>query len=226
MKNLLLPIKPLRLGKLKAIYEDQLIRFYKCIINPNAHKLEKMHLSEDEKYALHFRNFNPNLLNLYDDCQSEIKALIKLGKKKNTEVIKDVFFKGRHIKSTNFFCLQDDSNLDSDLRKNAHMNVFTNEQVANAWFGRAANNFSLIERKKAEKIASIIFDEKTTPKHTKLIYSRLDKYPFQYILADEYGDDETAMCSGPAQKYCEKIKARDDVLDKSNAFYKSFADQV
>lgn len=212
--------------EIEAIFKEKLIRFYKQVINPNVKKLQTMNLSQEEKFALRYRNLNPKTLILFDDAFIEVMKLIREGKKKDDETIKNFFFKGRWANITHWYAFQDDNRLDSDIRKNAFISVFTDKQVANAFFGRTANSFTPLEKKRAEAVINAVFSEETAPKHAKLIYSRLEKNKFSYIVADEYPDKDVQMCSKSVREYCKKIAAKENNFDTSNPFFSKFMENL
>lgn len=210
----------------EEMFKTKLIRFYKYVIGPKVKILQSMELSQEEKYALIYRNLNPRVLIIFDDALTEVMSLLKEGKKQKDESLKNFFFKGRHANITHWYAFQDDNRLDSEIRKGAHISVFTGKQVALAYFTRPANNFSLLEKKKAEIIINTIFSEETAHKHTKLIYSRLDRNKFQYIVADEYADDDIQMCSKIVRKLCKKSEKKGENFDFSNPYFQRFKEGV
>jgi hypothetical protein len=215
-----------KIAEIEDVFKEKLIKFYKQVINPNARKLERESLDQEEKFALRYRNLNVRSLMVFDDAMTEILALIKAGKKANDETIKNFFFKGRHANISHWYAFQDDKGLDTDIRKNAHISVFTDKQVALAYFSRAANSFSAQEKKRAEAVINTIFDEDKCSKYAKLVYYRLDKHKFQYIIADEYEDKEVQMCSKPVRDFCKKVELKGENFDKSNPYFQKFAEQL
>lgn len=214
-----------RRKEITEIFEDKLIRFYKQVINPNVRRLENMNLDDKERYALKYRNFNPRILVIFDDAMTEIMKLIREGKKKEDEVIKNFFFKGRHCFITHMYTFQDDCKLDSDIRKNAFFSFFTSKQVALSFFTRAANSFAPQERKRAEAVINAVFTEENEQKHMKLVYARNDhKHKFQYVIGDEHESFE--MCGNLVRDFCSKACAKGTNFDTSNPFFQKFADRV
>lgn len=204
--------------EIEEIFKEKVIKFYKYVINPNAKKLQNMDLSQEEKYALKYRNLNPKALILFDDASTEIISLIKLGKKNKDETIKNFFFKGRWANITHWYAIHDDTGLDSDIRKNAFKSIFTDKQTALGFFNRSANSFSAIEKKRAEAVINVIFS-KEAPPFAKLMYSRLDKNNFQYVVAKEYADSEVQLCSKTVRDFCEKIANKEKLLESSTNPY-------
>jgi len=213
--------------EINTIFKEKLVHFYKQVINPNAKKLQSMDLSKEEKFALRYRFLNAKVLAIFDDAYTEIMKLLREGRKKGNETIKNFFFRGRHANITHWYGFQDDNKLDTEVRKNAFLSIFTNQQVALSYFNRPANSFSLQEKKRAEAAINVVFDEELMgTKHAKLVYSRLDKYSFQYIISDEHEDKEIKMCSKAVREYCHKIKSKDSNFDMNNPYYQRFADAI
>lgn len=215
-----------KLEEIESIFEKKLISFYKGIINANIDKLKKMDLSQEEKYAIRYRNLNPRMLIIFDDAFTEVMQVINEGKKKKNQVIENFFFKGRHANISHWYAFQDDNRLNSEIRKNAHLSIFTDIQVALSYFTRAANSFPMSEKKKAETVINTIFSRDHAPEHAKLIYNRLDKNKFYYIVAGDYKDEDVQMCSSTVREYCQKISARNDNFDKNNPYFRSFQDNL
>lgn len=212
--------------EIELLFKEKLICFYKQIIIPNIKKLQQMNLTQEERFALRYRNLNAKTLIMFDDAFTEVMKLIREGRRKEDETIKNFFFKGRHANITHWYAFQDDNRLDSDIRKNAHISVFTDKQVALAYFSRGANSFSLQEKKRAEAVINTVFDEEKAPKFAKLIYSRLDKNKFYYIVADEYEDKEVQMCSTVVKEYCKKIASKEGNFDTTNPYFQLFQGQI
>lgn len=195
-------------------YQKALIENYKSMISENIEFLKKSELTEEEERVLKFINYIPDILVIFDDAATEIKALVRKGKKDNNNVIADFFFKGRHFNITHFYSFQDDSNLDTEIKKNAFISIFTTEQVANAFFGRASNNFNKDLVWKAQLCASKVFkeDDEKIKSHRKLVYIRLDN-SLKYYTANMCGHFK--MCSESVWKYCEIAESDSDKKPKT-----------
>ncbi len=204
-------------------YKQMMIKFYKQnVIIPNRKQLLGMALNKTEKVAMKFLSYNPRLLVIFDDAMTEIKSILKDGKKKNDNALKDFFFKGRWAYITHFYCFQDDVNIDSDIKKNAFYSVFTDSNVASAFFNRSATNFGPQDKARATQAIQEIFTGENKKKHVKLIFSRMDSQQLQYITADLHGSFK--MCSKLVRKYCESIEAAENNVSKDNAHFKRFMD--
>ena len=67
---------------------------------------------------------------------------------------------------------QDDILLDSQLRKNAFINIFTTEIVMNAYFNRSSNSFTTGDKKSAERAGKTVFTNNKDCKYRKVIYMK------------------------------------------------------
>lgn len=220
-------VRRAKTDEIEELFKNKTVRFYKHVIRPHVSSLlQSGNLTNEEKYALRYIDFNPRLLIIFDDSTVEILNIIKEGKKKvkgevskDNEVIKHFFFKGRWANITHWYAFHDDNHLDTDVRKNAFYSIFCDKQVALAWFTRQANNFTLMEKKRAEAVINAVFDEKVSPKFAKLVYSRLEK-KFYYLVADKVPDFQ--MCSDTVRKYCEKVARRGMAMDRNNPYLSKF----
>lgn len=218
-------IRKSRLDELGVKHNKNLTQFYKSIIEQRRELLMQMHLSKDELLTVKYLNFNPSLLIVFDDAMTEIMTLIKKGRQTNDNVILDFFFKGRWAHITHFYAFQDDNRLESEIKKNSFFSVFTNPNVATAFFGRSATNFSKQDRARADAAIKAVFaeDEEGGQKHRKLVYNRLDtKNPFQYTIANLH--DGFNMCSKSVRQYCKRIAKEEEQVEKNNPYLKRFSD--
>jgi len=210
-------------------FQRLLLLYYKKVIGKHTERLRGQmgRLTEDEQHSLKFLWFNPRMLVIFDDAMTEIMKIIKTGRSKSGErddTIKNFFFKGRHSFITHFYLLQDDANIDSDIRKNAFYSVFTSPQTARSFFDRSANSYTKEEKLEANAAISTIFSEENEGLHYKLIYSRLDPQHFHYTAFPLSGAFK--MCSENVWKYCQRIVKEDGKLDEQNPFYRHFAQQL
>lgn len=218
--------KKVKTEQIEDIFKNEIIGLYKIVIKKNINDLHKMNLTQEEKFALRYIGLNPRTLVLFDDALVEVMKLIRDGQKTEDETIKNFFFKGRWANITHWYAFQDDCKLNSDIRKNAFISIFTDKQVAMGFFKRPANSFTPLEQKRAEAVINTVFSEETAPKFAKLIYSRLDKNKFYYIVADEHPDSDIQMCSDLTRAYCQKIENENDKFDVTNPYYQKFKDNL
>jgi hypothetical protein len=202
--------------------DSRLKQIYKTIIKKNIDRLNASLLTEEEKYCIKFINFNPHMMIVLDDCAAYVS---KWGK---NETINRLFFESRHIYVTSFYTMQDDKKLETGIRKNTYLNVFTDANCAISFFINVANSFSKDEKKTANLIANSIFqpNEYGIPNYKKMIYCRKDTTnKFRYILVDkQYVMGTFRMGSQYLWDLCERIPEDDHktTLSKDNQFYAAF----
>ncbi len=166
-------------------------KLYKASIRNNKVSLEKnSSLTKTQQAALQFLDVNPNVLLIFDDCASTFKKLYK-----KTTAIKEIFYEGRWYNFTTIISAQDDKEIDSELRKNALISVFTTAQAATANFERASNGYPKHEKLRAKVCTETVFkqDENDVKHFQKLVYMQTESDPFRYTIADMY--DEFRMGS-------------------------------
>jgi energy-coupling factor transporter ATP-binding protein EcfA2 len=201
--------KKIKLKELEDVHKKSLIEFYKKIINRYRNQIMNNQSLQIKFDDIEFKiikciNINPNFLLILDDCAYNANVWSKYIE------IKEIFMNGRHHKITFMISFQDDKLLDSGLRKNAFINIFTTEIVCNAFFQRSANNFTKQEKNRITKLANCIFnDPKLKDKnYKKLVYIK-DKNPnVYYILADYI--ENFKFGSGYLHNLCNKVKRKDD----------------
>lgn len=168
--------------EIKEKHTRNIIALYKTTIKKYESDLANMDLTNDEKYALKYLRFNPNILLILDDCASSIQAV---GKDK---AIKELFYEGRHYCITSIYTMQDDKKLLPGVRINTFRNFFTDSNCAINFFSAKANGFTSKDKKNANKIAETLLAESKVKKrrnYKTMVFSRLDAPRFKYILADE-----------------------------------------
>lgn len=189
------------------IRDRHLFLLYKTCIRKNKVTLENIqNLSQQEQCCVNYVDFVPNVMIIYDDCASKFKKWVK-----ESTIIKEMFYNGRHYYITQLITLQDDKEIESELRKNAVVSIFTTAQSASANFTRAANSYPKPVKLRAELCIKRIFtnDPHTIGKnYKKLIYfQNNDIDPFMYTIADLYQSFRIG---------CESAWALDKKIDDSN----------
>jgi hypothetical protein len=195
---------------LRRLYKTT-IRFHKVTLENN----QKLH--KTEKAALSFLDFNPNIMLILDDCASTFKKLYK-----KSSAIKEIFYEGRHYFITTIISAQDDKEIDSELRKNTTVSVFTTAQSATSNFERSSNGYPKHEKNKAKTCIESVFkqQENDVTHFQKLVYIQGDADPFKYTIADLY--DDFKMGSLPMWQYSEKIKSHKNLLNKNNPLFDKY----
>lgn len=203
------PTKKKSKEKIKKTSENCLKKLYKQTIHTNRIKLEtEYELSKNEKSVIKFLYINPNFMLILDDCGNIFKTFCK----KNPELMKDIFYNGRHNHFTTIISAQDDKEIESEFRKNAHVSIFTTEQITNANFTRSSNNFSKQEKNKSALVANAVFKQDANEdKHfRKLVYIQSENDPFYYMEATLREDFQ--MCDPHIWKYIENLPKKVDNL--------------
>lgn len=170
--------------KIEKTQATHLKKLYKNYVRKYKTTLECIKdLTPDEICCINYLDFNPSLLIIYDDCAANFKSWVK-----SSTSIKEIFYNGRHYNITQIISVQDDKEIDSELRKNALISIFTTERSATSNFERKSNNYQKDEVKYAAICSKKIFDindygmEKN---FRKLIYMlNAGNKPFQYTIAD------------------------------------------
>lgn len=206
--------KKIKLKELDDLHKKSLTEFYKKIINKYRTQIitnpnYQRRFDDIEFKIIKCININPNFLLILDDCAYNANVWSKYIE------IKEIFMNGRHHKITFMISFQDDKLLDSGLRKNAFINIFTTEIVCNAFFQRAANNFTKQEKNKMAKLSNFVFnDPKLKDKNYKKFVYIKDKNPsVYYILADFV--DEFKFGSDFLHDLCDKVKKKNDAEEES-----------
>jgi len=203
--------------KIKDFVEsiDAVLKQYiKVNIAPLRNKLladfaaKKEGLSDDVFTALKFLDFNPRILIIFDDCQTELAELLK-SEKKNIEAVaalKNIFSRGRHSFITSIFICQDDIVFKQWMRKGIKNNIITSRAMASTFFqrtGTAANAEGPTRKLALKVIEKMFIDEKD---HRKLLFRPeiSGNAGFSWTLACETGLFTTG--SRIVRKFSEKIQ--------------------
>lgn len=191
-------------SKLDAAHDKNLIAFYKKIISKNIRYLDSMPISDQDKTLIRNININPNFLIIIDDAAVSARRWCKYNS------TKELFFNGRHHRITFMISFQDDMLLDSMFRKNAFINIFTTEQVCNAFFHRPSNNFTKKEKEASEKASSQVFGD-SSARYRKLVYLREEEDPFLHYTAEIVPD--FIFGSSHLIKLCGQVSRNENEFD-------------
>lgn len=204
-------IRAKKIKEIEKLFSDMEMVLYKRYICDHRHRLSKLNLTNDEQFSLKYITFNPRTVLIFDDCATEFKKL----RKQKCTVLDDILYRGRHIYITTFIACQDDKNLESDLRKNTFINIYTTPQCAMAFFSRAANSFDKETIRRADKATKTTFEVE----HQKLIYVRKENkfYRFTATVRDpfEFG-------SPIIREFCKKIQNDGVSIAADNMFIQYF----
>jgi energy-coupling factor transporter ATP-binding protein EcfA2 len=205
-------IEELQIKKIKIIYRDA-VRKNKHIIERNPD------LTTQQKIALDYLDFNPRLCLIIDDCSEKFQVWMKFFKKNEVNPFESIFYKNRWNYLTLVFAAHDDKLVNTELRKNSRVTIYTNSQALVTSINRAGNGFTPKEKKEAMRYAAKIFgdEEKGVKTHQKMCYIREDPHPFKYLIANLYPDFNLA-CT-PVRTMVAKMPKKEDNL-AANPFVK------
>ena len=193
-------------------FEQMLALIYKKYITPlYATLLKKQNLTEDERYSLRYLCFNPRLLIIFDDCAAELKPLCK------KEVFRKLFYQGRHCYVTSIIACQDDTDLPTNLRKNAFVSLFTENVVCSSNFERGSNRYSKKIKLYVQEIGPAVFEG-----HRKLAYIRDDKNKQNFYHITVPFPKKFRFGNQALRDLCKMVKAHGTMMDKENPFYGKF----
>jgi len=204
-------IEELYLKKVKTVYRDAIRKNTLYIRKNNT-------LSLHQETALEFLDLNPRICLIIDDCSEKFPMWMKLFKKTEINPIESIFYKGRWNFITLIFAAHDDKLVNTELRKNSRVTIYTTSQAFVTSMGRVGNGYSPQEKRDASKYVTRVFgsDEKDMKTHQKLCYVREDSHPFKYLIANLY-PDFTLGCSPVRAMVCKMPKKEDDIADNPYA---------
>jgi hypothetical protein len=201
------------------IERDNILRkLYKTTIRFNKVELEqRKDLDKLEWGAIEYLDFNPNVILILDDCASKFKKMYK-----KSSAIKEIFYEGRHYFFTTIISSQDDKEIDSELRKNTSVSVFTTAQSATSNFERTSNGYPKHERLRSKTCIEGVFkqDENDITHYQKLVYLQGAPDPFKYTIADIY--DDFRMGSDPMWLLSNKIMERKTKRVSDNPLFTNY----
>jgi hypothetical protein len=208
--------------QVRDIFNVSISKFYKSTIIQHLGEIRYNNLSEDEKYAIRYIALNPHSLFVFDDCYTEFARLLKESISKKEMDLPNFYFRGRHKKITVWLFVQG-YRLDPDVRKNAHMLIFTSKQVALGFYNLPENGGTLYERKRMEAIINYVFDEeKSGNKYCKLMVDVINNKIY-YILAEPVNKSDIHLYSPSVRKYLDGIKSQStDVTTKYTSRFRGY----
>ena len=188
-------------------------RLYRSCIGRETDRLWRLELDADERFSLKHLRLNPRLLLVFDDCADELKRVFQ------KEIFRKIFYKGRHYQLTVVLTCQDDTDVCSNLRKNAFLSVYTSEIVCVANFERASNKYPARLRKYVREIAPELFRD-----YRMLLYLREDetRRNLYHVKVPESGG--FTCCSEAVWELCRRVKAEEEAPPPSGRFGGLFDD--
>lgn len=211
--------KKQRRRQISDVRDKTLIKLYKTVIRGNKQRLKPM--VDDDKFkkvALECLDINPNCMLILDDCAAFFKVWYKL-----STAVKDLFYAGRQYFITTIITSQDDKEIDSELRKNSMISIFTTPQIATANFERKSNHYPKFVVNKSKLCISEVFKQMDGEEthFRKLIYINNLADPFRYTIADLYPDFK--MGADSTWEISEKLQAGKKVSVETNPFFERYA---
>ena len=189
------------------------VLLYKKFLTPMVETLyARKDLTDDERHALHYLHFNPRLLLIFDDCAAQLKPFF------NKELFRKIFYMNRHSYITVIICCQDDTDLPTNLRKNAFVSVFTEPIVAVSNFERASNQFPKSIRAVVAEICPEVFVG-----YRKLCFIREDDRRQHLYHATGVFPRPFAFGSDALEELCGDLRVKGAVMDRGNPYFTHFA---
>lgn len=204
--------KETKIKRMREKYEEFIIMIMRKVINENCSQLARANLSEKESLSLKYLNINPNIVLIFDDCTEQ------LDKFKKHPVMQRIFFAGRHNRITAIVAAHTDKSLDSAIKGNCFVTMFTEPASANIYyFGRTTMGFDKDAKNAAANAIKCAF----TPaaRHQKLVHTRMDDKFYRYT-ATIHG---TFRFGNPSiWEFCERIKTGGGGVPATNRFANDF----
>ena len=197
------------INKLTNKKKEILIKFFKGIIHKNRKELLKMNLSEECKRIITYLYFNHRIMIIFDDYSASAQQWAK------DETVKKILFQGRHEGISFVIAIHNFSLLNTDIRTNAHVSIFTTSVSANRYFTAGSNGFSKAKKIEAEKIINNLWKKNDVDNHKKLVYLRGNPEKFKYTVADIY--EEFKYGSPHLWSLCEYVEKKEGI-NFSNLF--------
>jgi len=193
-------------------FKKMLVLLYKKYIAPLYEELwERDDLTEDERYSLYYLTFNPRLLLIFDDCAAQLKPFF------NKDIFRLLFYQNRHSFITVVLCCQDDTDLPTNLRKNAFLSFFTEPIVCMSNFERSSNKFPKPTRALINEIIGDVFKG-----HRKLAYIREDDHRQHFYHVQFPYPKPFRFGSLASHELCDSVQSAGVSMDKENPFYDRF----
>jgi hypothetical protein len=166
--------------KMTEDFTELLVNIFKMHIKKHNCEYSAMNLTKEDREVLEYFEYNPNILLVFDDCGSNIKALLK------KPLFRQMFYQNRHLRITLFFLLQNENDLDSNLRGTVFRNFFTSQKSANKYFENKTNSFDKDTRAREIRASSTIFKYN---KYAVMIYDReaAEDEEFNWYVAASHG---------------------------------------
>jgi hypothetical protein len=201
-----------KLNEMKDECDKLLIEIYKTYITRESANLGRLNLSKQEQFTLKYHAMNPRLVIVFDDCTDLIK------KYRGHDVMQKIFYQGRHSKITAIIAIHTDKVLDSELKKNAAISIFTELPCATAYFTRPSTSLDRESQARALAACKIAFGDPTRP-FQKLAYVRHEKKYYKFVAQKREG---FSFCSAIIKSFCKIIAVENGKVSADNQFIAEF----
>lgn len=194
-------------------FKKMLVLLYKKFLTPAIDRLWKVKdkMTEDELWSLNYLHFNPRLLLIFDDCAAQLKPFF------SKEIFRKLFYQNRHSFISVVICCQDDTDLPTNLRKNAFTSIFTTDIVASSNFERATNKFSKATKTYVTDVLPDVFQG-----HRKLVYIREDDKRQNFYHLTCASPRRSMFGSQALIELCQNVHSEGVTMDTKNRFYDRF----
>lgn len=201
-----------KLNEMKEDCDKLLIEIYKTYITREAANIGRLNLTKQEQFTLKYHALNPRLVIVFDDCTDLIK------KYRSHDVMQKIFYQGRHSKITAIIAVHTDKVLDSELKKNAAISIFTELPCATAYFTRPSTSLDRESIARAIAACKIAFGDPTRP-FQKLAYIRHEKKYYKFCAQKREG---FSFCSAIVKSFCKIIAVENGKVSADNQFISEF----
>lgn len=201
-----------KLNEMKEDCDKLLIQIYKTYITKESQNLSRLNLTTQEQFTIKYHAMNPRLVIVFDDCTDLIK------KYKGHDVMQKIFYQGRHSMITAIIAIHTDKVLDSELKKNAAISIFTEMPCASAYITRPSTSLDKEAQQKALAACKIAFGDPTRP-FQKLAYVRHEKKYYKFCATKREG---FSFCSAVIKSFCKLIAVENGKVSADNQFIAEF----
>lgn len=201
-----------KVSEMKEDCEKLISQIYKTYITKETPNLSRMQLTQQEQFALKYHAMNPRLVIVFDDCTDLIK------KYKGHDVMQKIFYQGRHSKITAIIAVHTDKVLDSELKKNAAISIFTEMPCATAYFMRQSTSLDRESQARAIAACKIAFGDPARP-FQKLAYIRHEKKYYKFVAQKREG---FTFGSTIIRSFCKMIAVESGKVSADNQFISEF----
>lgn len=173
--------------------------------------LARSDLTKDERLAVTYIDLNPNMVIIFDDCTDQLKKF------KTHPVIQKMFYQGRHSHITGIVACHTDKTLDPELKKNAHVTMFTGAGCAQAYFKR--DSTALEKDQKMVSADAVRGAFTPAAPHQKLAWVRNEAMYYRVTARVHPG---FRFGSKHLWEYCNQIRVQGATISPNNRFASAY----